>query len=139
MPIFDLTTGIKANYRSGATLQDAYDITKRIVVTFAKRGYAIDWQEQKPPDRIVAVLTDKDGTDLRAEIAVVDEGTTTRCDIVIKGKVFLGGLLGRIVTASTIQNRANEKIKELLDEEFRGQPSKRAPLAKPAAAAPPVS
>jgi hypothetical protein len=138
MPIFDLTTGIRAQHRTGATLQDAYDTMKRIVVTFAKRGYAIDWQEQKPPERIVANLTDKDGTDLRAEIAIADEGTTTRCDISIKGKVFLGGLLGRIVTANTIQSRAQEKIKELLDEEFRGQPSKRAPIAKPAApAAPP--
>src|SRR6185503_13670135 len=123
MPLFDITSGIKANYTSGATPQDAYDIMKKIVVQFSKRGYQVAWVEQKPPERVVAKLTDKDGTDLKAEIDCVDAGTVTRCDINIHGHVFLGGILGRLVSASTIQGRAGEKIKEMLDENFAGQPS----------------
>ena len=138
MPVFDITSGIKADYRSGATPQAAYEIMKKIVVTFAKRGYAINWTEQRPPVRIVANLTDKEGTDLKAEVDVVDEGTTTRCDINIHGHVFLGGILGRLVSAGTIQSRARDKIREMLDENCAGQPSKRAatagaPSPKPAA------
>lgn len=129
MPVFDITSGIKATHRSGATPKDAYDINKKIVVQFAKRGYAVKWTNESPPSTLRAHLTDKDGTDLSADIDIVDEGTTTRCDINIHGHVFLGGLLGRLVSASTIQGRASEKIKEMLDENFAGQPSKRAPLA----------
>ncbi len=127
MPLFDITSGIKARYKTGAMPPAAYDIMKKIVVTFAKRGYAVDWREQRPPERVVARLTDKDGTDLLAEVDVVDEGTLTRCDVHIHGHVFLGGLLGRLVSASTIQSRAQDKIKELLDEHFAGQPAKHAP------------
>lgn len=86
------------------------------------------WLEEAPPGRLRAQLTDKDGTDLTATMSVVDEGTTTRCDIVIAGHVFLGGFLGRLVSAATIQSKAQEKIKEMLDEQFAGTPSKRAPL-----------
>lgn len=136
MPLFDITSGIKAQYRSGAMPADAYKIMKKIVVDFAKRGYSVSWTLEKPGERLEAMLTDKEGTKLKATIAIIDEGTTTLCDILIAGHVFLGGLLGRLVSASTIQGRAQEKIKEMLDESFAGQPSKRAPIAKPAAPKP---
>src|SRR5262249_17858192 len=115
--------------------QDAYDIMKRVVVQFSKRGYQVNWVEQRPPERVVATLTDKDGTNLKAELDVVDAGTVTRCDMYIHGHVFLGGILGRLVSASPSQGRAQEKIKEMLDETFAGHPSKRAPMAKPPTAA----
>jgi uncharacterized protein (DUF697 family) len=136
VPLFDITSGIKAQYRSGAMPADAYKIMKKIVVDFAKRGYSVSWTLEKPGERLEAMLTDKEGTKLKATIAIIDEGTTTLCDILIAGHVFLGGLLGRLVSASTIQGRAQEKIKEMLDESFAGQPSKRAPIAKPAAPKP---
>src|SRR4051812_7661451 len=106
MPVFDITSGIKAQHRSGAQPKDAYDIMRKIVVEFAKRGYTVKSTEEKPPLRLRAYLTDREGTKLNADMDIVDEGTTTRCDVNIHGHVFLGGILGRIVSASTIQDRA---------------------------------
>lgn len=130
MPKFDLTSGIKCNYRSGAVPKKAYDVCQDTVRTFAQRGYDLAFQEEKPPWTFKAKLTDKKGTDLGADVKVVDEGETTRVDIVISGYIFLGGILGRMINANMIHSRAQAKLNELLEEKFAGEPAKRAPLKR---------
>ena len=130
MPLFDLDDGIHFTHRSGATLDDAFEILKKTVTTFGKKGYAVKYTEQKKPESFTAAITDKEGTALKAVVVVVDEGTTTKVSLDVSGKVFLGGLLGRMVSADTIKNRAEGKLDEMLKENFQGQPKKRAPLQK---------
>jgi hypothetical protein len=130
MPLFDLDDGIHFTHRSGATLDDAFEILKKTVAAFAAKGYAVKYTAQKKPESFTAAITDKEGTALKAEVAIVDEGTTTRVSLDVAGQVFLGGLLGRMVSADTIKNRAESKLDEMLKENFQGQPKKRAPLKK---------
>jgi uncharacterized protein (DUF697 family) len=139
MPKFDLTSGIKCNYRSGAMPKKAYDVCQDTVRTFAQRGYDMAFLDEKPPWSFKAKLTDSKGTALNADVKVVDEGETTRVDIVIAGYIFLGGILGRMINANMIHSRAEAKLNELLAEKFAGEPAKRAPLkrAPPKQADPP--
>ncbi|MDP2344087.1 MAG: hypothetical protein Q8O67_24230 [Deltaproteobacteria bacterium] len=132
MPLFDLDDGIHFTHRSGATLDDAFEILKKTVTTFAKQGYAVSYTAQKKPESFTAAITDKEGTALKAVVVVVDEGTTTQVSLDVSGQVFLGGILGRMVSADTIKSRAEAKLDEMLKENFQGQPKKRAPLHKDA-------
>lgn len=138
MPLFDLTAGVKGHHRSGATPDRAYEICKDTVRAFGKRGYDVRFQNEKKPASFTGVISDSKGTHLEADVKVLDEGTTTRVDITIAGHIFLGGLLGKMISANMIASRAEAKLTELLAENFAGQPPKRAPLPTSAPAAKPA-
>lgn len=125
MPKFDLTRGVRKEHVTGAEPHEAYAICQKTVEGFGEQGYALTFIEEQPPWAFKAHLTGEGGTDLVADVALTDQGDTTRVELQLSGHLFLGGVLGRMVDRDVIERQASNKLDELLAQHFKHAPRRR--------------
>lgn len=121
MPLFDLGNDLKVTQNINADLERAYGLSKQILDSYKQRGYQVRWEREVPHTELVASFSDRDNTKIKAQVKLAKQGSTSsRLDIHLTGKVFVGGLKGAMANDGMVQKAAKDMLIDEIKKALKG-------------------
>lgn len=118
MPTFSLGSGISISRDLPYGPRQAFELSRRLIDDYRNQGLHVDFTRDEAPAALSARITNREGTDLHADISLARQGSGTRIALELKGDVFVGGWAGRLATNTIVRKEAEKRLSALVDEVF---------------------
>lgn len=135
MALFDLGKDVRLTRDVPASLARTWQLAREVVQGYESMGFQVAFVEELAPSKLIARITDPQGTKLETRVTLSAVDRTSRLEIELTGKIEVGGMAGMFATDAKVRSVAKERLSGLLDKRFSNLPPEPEPAA-PAPAAP---
>jgi hypothetical protein len=94
---------------------EAWERSRALLSGYEGLGFDVRFSREEPPRGVSAALSDRNGTQLVADVDVTATGALT---IDLRGRVHVGGFAGALASRQQVERVARERLVTLLDREF---------------------
>lgn len=118
MALFDLGTEVRLVREVRASLKRAFELSRQVVQGYEAMGFKVAFKEEAAPERLVAEITDTQGTRITTRVKLAGGQGASRLEIQLEGRIQVGGMAGMFASESKVRSVAKEKLGGLLDKVF---------------------